>query len=63
MASIVNRSNYLVTVEGKPERTMRFPFTNSRKQSPKCNAKICREFDRCLFCGFADDEVRSLHVY
>lgn len=26
MASIVNRSNYLVTVEGKPERTRKFPF-------------------------------------
>ncbi len=26
MASIVNRSNYIVTVEGKPELTKRFPF-------------------------------------
>lgn len=26
MASIVNRSNYIVTVDGKPELTRRFPF-------------------------------------
>jgi len=31
MASIVNRSNYIVTVEGKPELTRRFPFNKLKE--------------------------------
>jgi integrase len=31
MASIVNRSNYIVTVEGKPERTRKFPFNKLKE--------------------------------
>jgi hypothetical protein len=31
MASIANRSNYLVTVEGKPERCKKFPFNKGKE--------------------------------
>lgn len=33
--------------DGKPDRR----YTNPPVDCPKCGAKICRKFNRCLFCG------------
>ena len=29
------------------------------KDCPKCDAKISRDFNRCLFCGYQDQEAQS----
>jgi hypothetical protein len=31
-------------------------FTPPPKKCPKCDAMICRRFNRCLFCGYEDRE-------
>lgn len=37
-------------------------YTPPPKDCPKCKAKICRDFHRCLFCGYKDSDPDNLHV-
>lgn len=37
-------------------------YTKAAKDCPKCDAKINREFKRCLFCGYADDSPDDLPI-
>ncbi len=32
------------------------------KDCPECKAKISREFNRCLFCGYKDDNSEHLPI-
>lgn len=32
------------------------------KDCPKCDAKIARDFNRCLFCGYVDEDPSQLPI-
>lgn len=37
-------------------------YTAPPKDCPECGAKISREFDKCLFCGYVDEESDSVLI-
>jgi len=36
-------------------------FTPQPKKCPRCDAMICRRFNRCLFCGYQDSAGSPFH--
>lgn len=37
-------------------------YTAPPKDCPECKAKISREFNRCLFCGYEDGSAEQLPI-
>jgi hypothetical protein len=37
-------------------------YTTPPVECPKCGAKICKKFNRCLFCGYEDSEGSAFNA-
>nr|AAP32756.1 unknown [uncultured bacterium] len=44
------------------DRTKDGKYVALAKDCPKCDAKIARDFNRCLFCGYIDEDPSQLPI-